>query len=49
MSKFTLFTQNRRYINSLYSLYKDVHKTLTVGGTFRNAATLLVRHSTYSI
>lgn len=38
--KFTWSTQNRRYINSLYSLYKDVCKTLNVGGTFRNVATL---------
>lgn len=38
--KLALSTQNRRYINSLYSPYKD--KTLTVGGTFKNAATLLV-------
>lgn len=40
-SKFALSTQNRRYRSRLYRLYKDVHKTLAVGGTFRNAATLL--------
>lgn len=49
MSKYALSTQNRRFINSLYTLYKDVDKTLTVRGTFRNVATRLVRHSTYSI
>lgn len=41
MSKSALSTPKRRYISSLYSLYMDIHKTLTVGGTFRNVATLL--------
>ena len=49
MSKYALSTQNRRSINSLYTLYRDVGKTLTVRGTFRNVATRLIRHSTYSI
>lgn len=49
MSKYALSTQNRGFINSLYTLYKDVDKTLTVRGTFRNVATRLVRHSTNSI
>lgn len=34
------FLCNRRYRNSVSRLYRDVHKTLTAGCTFRNVATL---------
>lgn len=43
---FTIFNQNRSYRNILYRLY-IFDKTLTVGRTFRNVATIF-KHDTYS-